>query len=167
MPSTRLRQTISRFTRERTKWISNWAPSLVSGQRANWLRQTVWLSILRHMWQGNDSLHRFVDRLATCVFPRQSRRGKNSTNFHFTLKPNVELQHQRATKVALQLKDKLEKPLTELTDVDIVREMGDDDRMGSVIVNPIILMPKIDYVKLMIDARYLSSVTDLINSFWP
>ena len=30
-------------------------------------------------------------------------------------------------------------------------------------VNPIILMPKNEYVKLVIDARYLSSVTDPTN----
>ena len=39
--------------------------------------------------------------------------------------------------------------------------MGDDDEMGSFFVNPIILMPENDYVKLVIDARYLNSVTDL------
>ena len=45
--------------------------------------------------------------------------------------------------------------------------MGDDDEMGSLFVNPIILKPKNDYVKLVIDARYLNSVTDLTNYSWP
>ena len=45
--------------------------------------------------------------------------------------------------------------------------MGDDDEMGSLFVNPIILQPKHDYVKLIIDARYLNSVTDLTNYPWP
>ena len=45
--------------------------------------------------------------------------------------------------------------------------MGDDDEMGSLFVNPIILMPKNDYVKLVIDARYLNSMTDLTNYSWP
>ena len=45
--------------------------------------------------------------------------------------------------------------------------MGDDDEMGSLFVNPNILMPKNDYVKLVIDARYLNSVTDLTNYSWP
>ena len=45
--------------------------------------------------------------------------------------------------------------------------MGDDDEMGSLFVNPIILMPKNDYVKLVIDARYLNSVTNLTNYSWP
>ena len=45
--------------------------------------------------------------------------------------------------------------------------MGDDDEMGSSFVNPTILMPKNDYVKLVIYARYLNSVTDLTNYSWP
>ena len=93
--------------------------------------------------------------------------GKTRQKFHVTLKPNVELKRQRASKVPLHLKDKPEKLLTQLKDADIIREMGDDDEMGSLFVNPIILMPKNDYVKLAIDARYLNSVTDLTNYSWP
>ena len=67
----------------------------------------------------------------------------------------------------LHLKDKLEKLLTQLQDADIIREMDDDDEMGSLFVNPIILMPKNGYVKLVIDACYLNSVTDFTNYSWP
>ena len=42
--------------------------------------------------------------------------------------------------------------------------MRGDDEMGSLSVNPIIIMPKNDYVKLFIAARYLNSVTDLTKS---
>ena len=89
--------------------------------------------------------------------------GKTRQKIHVTLKPIVELKRQRASKVPLHLKDKLEKQLTQLKDADIIREMGDDDEMGSLFVSPIILMPKNDYVKLVNDARYLNSVTDLTN----
>ena len=78
--------------------------------------------------------------------------GKTRQNFHVTLKPNVELKKQRPSKVTLHLKEKLEKLLTQLKDADIIREIGDDDEMGSLFVNPIILMPKNDYVILVIDA---------------
>ena len=81
--------------------------------------------------------------------------GKTRQKFHVTLKPNVELKRQRPSKVALDLKEKLEKLLTQLKDADITHEMGDDDKMGSLFVNSIILMPKNDYVKLVIEARYL------------
>ena len=92
---------------------------------------------------------------------------KTRQKFHVTVKPNVELKRQRPSKVPQQLKERLEKLLTQLKDADIIREMGDDDEMGSFFVNPIILMPKSDYVKVVIDARFLNSVTDLTNYSWP
>ena len=72
--------------------------------------------------------------------------GKTRQKFHVTLKPNVELKRQPPSKVPLHLKEQLEKLLTQLKDADIIREMGDDDEMGSLFVNPIILLPKNDYV---------------------
>ena len=93
--------------------------------------------------------------------------GKTRQKFHVTLKPNAELKRQRPSKVPLHLKEKLEKLLTQQKDADIIREMGGDDETGSKFVNPINLMPKNDYVKLVIDARYLNSVTDLTNYSWP
>ena len=92
---------------------------------------------------------------------------KTRQKFHVTLKPNVELKRQRASKVPLHLKGKLEKLLTQRKHDDIIREVSDDDQMGSFFVNPIILMPKNDYVKLVVDARYLNSVTDLTNFLRP
>ena len=80
---------------------------------------------------------------------------------------NAELKRQRPSKVHLHLKEKLEKLLTQLKDADINSEMADDDEMGSLLVNPIILMPKKDYAKLVIDARYPNPVTDLTNYSWP
>ena len=87
--------------------------------------------------------------------------GKTRQKFHVTLKPNVELKRQRPSKVPLHSKEKLEKLLTQLKDANIIREMGDDDKLGSLFVNPLILTPKNDYVKLVVDARYLNSVTDV------
>ena len=82
--------------------------------------------------------------------------GKTRQSFHVTLKPNIELKRQRPSKVPLHLREKLEKLLTQIKDADIIRELGDDDDMGSLFVNPIFLMPKNDYVKLVINARYLN-----------
>ena len=79
--------------------------------------------------------------------------GKTRQKFQVTLKANVELKRQRRSKVPLHLKEKLEKLLTQLMDADIIHEMGDDAKMGSLFVNPIILMPKNDYVNLVIDAQ--------------
>ena len=88
-------------------------------------------------------------------------------SFDVTLKPIVELKRQRPSKVPLHLKEKLEKLLPQLKDADIIGEMGDDDEMGSLFVSPIILMPENNYVNLVIDARFLNSVTDLTSYSWP
>ena len=45
--------------------------------------------------------------------------------------------------------------------------MGDDDVLGSFFVNPIILLPKAVSVKLLIDARYLNTITKPTNYSWP
>ena len=44
--------------------------------------------------------------------------------------------------------------------------MRDNDRMGSLFVNPIILMTENDYVKIVNDARLLNSMMDLENYSW-
>ena len=93
--------------------------------------------------------------------------GKTRQKFHVTLKSNVKLKRERASKVPLHLKDKLDKLIAQFKDAEIIREMGDDDEMGSFCVNPIILMPKDNYVKPVIDAPYRNSVTDLTNHSWP
>ena len=69
--------------------------------------------------------------------------------FHVTLKHNSELYKQRPSKVPFHLKDPLEKILGKLQKTRIIREMGDDDELGSLFVNPIILLPKADYVKFV------------------
>ena len=83
--------------------------------------------------------------------------------FHVTLGANSELKKQRPSKVRLPLKDTLEKLLGQLQEADIIRKIEDDDELGSFFVFPIILMPKANYVKLVIDARFLNSITDLTN----
>ena len=83
------------------------------------------------------------------------------------MKPNNEPERQRPSKIPLHLEEKVEKVLTQLMDADIIQEMGDDDEMGSLFVNPVILMPKNDYVKIVVDASYLKSVTDLSHYSWP
>ena len=57
--------------------------------------------------------------------------------------------------------------MDELIQAGIIRELDEHDDINSWFVNPIIILPKKDYVKLVIDARYLKSITDTSNSSWP
>ena len=49
----------------------------------------------------------------------------------------------------------------------VMPELNEHDDLNSWYVNPIIVLPKNDYVKLIIDACYLNSITDTSNSSWP
>ena len=49
----------------------------------------------------------------------------------------------------------------------IIREINENDDMNSWFVNPVLRLPKKDYVKLVLDARYLNSITDTSNCSWP
>ena len=93
--------------------------------------------------------------------------GQTKQKLHIILKPNSELRKQRPSKCPPHLKDKLQKLLGQLEDSDNVREMRDDDELGSLFVNPIILLPRANYVKLVIDASYLNSITNLTNYACP
>ena len=48
-----------------------------------------------------------------------------------------------------------------------MRELNEHDDLNSWFVNPIIILPKKDYGNIVIDARYLNSITDTSNSSWP
>ena len=53
--------------------------------------------------------------------------------------------------------------MKELQQAGIIRELISDVEMGSLFTNPIIILPKRDTAKLVIDARYINSVTNLSN----
>ena len=93
--------------------------------------------------------------------------GRTKQKFHITLKPNSEFKKQSLRKSPLHLKDKLEKLFGQLQDSSIIREMGDDDESGSLFVNPIILVLNAECVKLVIESRYLNSITNLTNYSCP
>ena len=87
---------------------------------------------------------------------------KDWTPFHWTHEHEKHFQSIK-DRISEGQKKKLEKLLKQLEDADNIREMGEGDEMGSLFVNPILLMLKKHYVKLVIDARYLNLVTDLTN----
>ena len=93
--------------------------------------------------------------------------GRTKQKFHIPLKKDCEFKKQRPSKVPLHLRDKLEALMDELIQAGTKRELNEHDDLNSWFVNPIIILPKNDYVKLVIDARYLNSITDTSNSSWP
>ena len=57
--------------------------------------------------------------------------------------------------------------MDELIQAGIIRELDEHNDMNCWLVKQIIILPKKYYVKLSIDACYLTSITDTSNSGWP
>ena len=93
--------------------------------------------------------------------------GEVKQKFHVKLLPNSTLTKQKLSRVPLHHQEKLEILLDQLCKAGIIREMGDDTEMGSSFINPVIILPKGNILKLVIDARYLNSITDLSKYSWP
>ena len=93
--------------------------------------------------------------------------GKKKQKLHVNFLPNSTLTKQRPSEVPLLYQAKLENRLEQLRKTDIIREMGNAKEMGSEFINPIIILPKGNTVKLVIDTRYLISITDLIRYSCP
>ena len=111
---------------------------------------------MRFLIENNDVFSKFTYEV-----------GKITQEFHVKLKKDAELRKQRPSKVPLHYSDRPEILQNELQGAGIIREMGSDVEMGSLSTNPIIILPKGDTVKLVIDTRYLNSITDLSNYSWP
>ena len=93
--------------------------------------------------------------------------GKKKQNVHVNFLPNSTLTKQRPSEVPLHYQAKLENHLEQLRKTDIIREIGNVKEMGSEFINPIIILPKGNTVKLVIDTRFLISVTDISRYSWP
>ena len=87
--------------------------------------------------------------------------GTIKTPFHIQLKSDAELRKQRPSKVPIHYQQKLYNLLDELAEHGIIQKVGKDvdttHQLGSAFFNPIIIIPKGDTIKLVLDARTLDT----------
>ena len=97
--------------------------------------------------------------------------GKSSTPFRIRLKPNAQLMTQRPSKVPIHYRDKLNVLLKELQKYNIIKQIGsspqDKPVYGTTSLNPLIIIPKGDTIKCVLDARHLNSNTEQSDESWP
>ena len=60
--------------------------------------------------------------------------------FHVKLLPNALFRKQRPSRVPLHYEEKLKSILEQLIQSGIIREMGDNNERGSLLINPIIIL---------------------------
>ena len=107
----------------------------------------------------------------TCYATHKNDVGKISTPFRIRLKPNAQLMTQRPSKVPIHYRDKLNVLLEELEKYNIIKQIGsspqDKPVYGTTYLNPLIIIPKGDTIKCVLDARHLNSNTKQSDESWP
>ena len=107
----------------------------------------------------------------TCYATHKNDVGKISTPFRYRLKPNAQLITQRPSKVPIHYRDKLNALLKELEKYNIIKQIGsspqDKPVYGTTYLNPLIIFPKGDTIKCVLDARHLTSNTEQSDESWP
>ena len=107
----------------------------------------------------------------TCYATHKNDVGKISTPFRIRLKPNAQLMTQRPSKVPIHYRDKLNVLLKELEKYNIIKQIGsspqDKPVYGTTYLNPLIIIPKGDTIKCVLDARHLNSNTEQSDESWP
>ena len=107
----------------------------------------------------------------TCCATHKNDVGKISTPFRIRLKPNAQLMTQRPSKVLIHYRAKLNALLKELEKYNIIKQIGsspqDKPVFGTTYLNPLIIIPKGDTIKCVLDARHLNSKTEQSDESWP
>ena len=107
----------------------------------------------------------------TCYATHKNDVGKISTPFRIRLEPNAQLMTQRPSKVPIHYRDKLNVLLKELEKYNIIKQIGsspqDKPVYGTTYLNPLIIIPKEDTIKCVLDTRHLNSNTEQSDESWP
>ena len=106
-----------------------------------------------------------------CYATHKNDVGKISTPFCIRLKPNAQLFTKCPSKVPLHYRDKLNALLKELAKHTFIKQIGSSPQVkpvyGTTYLNPLIIIPKGDTIKCVLDARHLNSNTKQSDESWP
>ena len=107
----------------------------------------------------------------TCYATHKNDVGKISTPFRIRLKTNAQLMTQRPSKDPIHCRDEFNALLKELEKNNIIKQIGsspqDKPVYGTTYLNPLIIIPKGDTIKCLLDARHLNSNTEQYDESWP
>ena len=106
-----------------------------------------------------------------CYAKHRNIVGKISFPLRIRIKVNCKLQTQRLSKVPIHYMYRLNKLLVELENNNMIKQIGStpDEKhtIGTIFVNPLIIIPKGDAIKVVLDARHLNLNTDQELESWP
>ena len=97
--------------------------------------------------------------------------GRIATPFRIRPKPGAQLLIKRHSKVPIHYRDKLNALLKELEKYNFIKQIGtspqDTPVYGTTYLNPLIIIPKGDSIKCVLDAHHTNSNTEQSDESWP
>ena len=106
-----------------------------------------------------------------CYAKHKKDVGNIFTPFRIRNKENCILQTQRPSQLPIHYRDRINKLLTELEKYNIIKQIGSssDEKhtIGTTFLNPLIIIPKGDSIKVVLDARPSNSNTNQELESWP
>ena len=94
--------------------------------------------------------------------------GKISSSLHLPLKPDAVFKKQKASKVPIHLHYKVNRLLDILEQYKIISPVNKEEQpKGNTFINPVIILAKKESLKIVLHARYLSSLIDESKCNWP
>ena len=106
-----------------------------------------------------------------CFGTHKNDAGKFATPFRIRLKQIAQLPSQRPSKGPFHYREKLNNLPKELEKQNIIIQIGsspeDKPNYGTTYLNPLIIIPKNDSIKCVLDARHLNFNTKQYDESWP
>ena len=92
---------------------------------------------------------------------------KNSQN-ELPLKHDAVFKKQRASEIPIHLQDKVKILLDILEQYELISPtIKEEQPKGNTFIYPVKILAKGESLKLVLDTRYLNSLNDKFNFFWP
>ena len=114
-----------------------------------------------------EKLAQLLTQFKKCYATSKFDVGKIKVEQNLPLKATAIFKKQRATRIPLQLQDRLQHLLDILLHFDIISPVNTDSlTTGNTIINPVILK-KEESLKIVLDARQLNAMIDETICSWP
>ena len=94
--------------------------------------------------------------------------GKNKVELNLPLRATAIFKKQRATRIPLQIQDRVQHLLDILTHFDIISPVNThSSTTGNTFINPVIILKKGESLKIVLDANQLNTMIDETKCSWP
>ena len=115
-----------------------------------------------------DKLAKQLIKYSTVYATSKFDVGKISSSLHLPLKFDAIFKKQKASKVPIHLQDKVNSLLDILEQNEIISPVNKEEQLkGNTFIDPAIILAKDESLKILLDARYLSSLIDESKCNWP